>query len=158
MGPKVIGSKFVKAKFCGLERGIGGENFLKTDTLINQSLTVAEALNEADENARRYQVVRIVEAWNIFQDGLENSNIASTPLSADEDIEMKDNTNIDGQTFTDIIDYLIECRRELSLESLHFRIGEHVLFAHILKDCLQISSEEFRAFLTRCTKEKKYFR
>jgi hypothetical protein len=34
MGPKVIGSKFVKGKFYGLERGIDSENFLNTDTPI----------------------------------------------------------------------------------------------------------------------------
>jgi hypothetical protein len=158
MGPKVIGSKFVKGKFYGLERGIDGENFLNTDTPIKQSLTAAQALDEADENARRHQVARILEAWDTLQEGLENSNIASMPPSTDEDVEMEDNTNIDDQTFKDIIDYLIERRRELALDSLHFRIGEHVLFAHILNDGLEISPEEFRAFLKRCTREKKYFR
>ncbi|PMD29370.1 hypothetical protein L207DRAFT_616178 [Hyaloscypha variabilis F] len=139
MGPKVIGSKFVKGKFYGLERGI-------------------DTLDEADENSRRHQVARILEAWDTLQEGLENSNIASMPPSTDEDVEMEDNTNIDDQTFKDIIDYLIERRRELALDSLHFRIGEHVLFAHILNDGLEISPEEFRAFLKRCTREKRYFR
>jgi len=115
-------------------------------------------LLEADyENARRGQSQQIRKAWERgSKDPKKNKEEAE--VTADEDIEMQDDDGIEDKDFNAIVKFLAKNRRKLALNTMHFRMGEHVLLAHIVACGLNVDPNVFRAFLKRCQADNKYFK
>ncbi|KAE9369105.1 hypothetical protein N431DRAFT_346193 [Stipitochalara longipes BDJ] len=139
LGPKTVGSRLLGGK---------GKGKLEPEW---------EGLGDASPNARRGQIQRIRKAWENGPKAPKNNNNTAEATAADEDTEMEDNTDIDDETFTAILKHLFKHRQELALDSMHFRMGEHVLLAHIIDSGLDLNPNIFRAFLKRCQAEKLYF-
>lgn len=110
------------------------------------------------ENARRQQAKRVENAWGrLHKVPVEDQDAVMIDQSqmANKDLI---NGDIDEKRFEEILQHLVEHHRQLALDTMHLKVGEHVLLAHVIRSGLNTRHEEFRAFLKRCHRMKKYLR
>lgn len=145
------------------------------DVVIDPStMTEQDIFNAELENTRRRQNRRILDALvkdaknkdaeddiKMVEAILKSLALSNPDISSSSDVSDEDVDYVPPQCprLDEIYDYLCAKRKELALDSLHFSIPEHLLYAYITREGgLDLSIDEWRGFLIRCHADGELFR
>ncbi|CZR62095.1 uncharacterized protein PAC_11992 [Phialocephala subalpina] len=155
LGPKVLGVKFkgehpsVPARPSTMhdddivDNNPGGKDISDDDMLdTNSPADLVTAIGI--ENRRRREVRRILDAMS----GLQQTPPAPPAgLGVDSNVQSAKKA-LSVAKFDEIKDFLRRYRRILAMDTLHFNMGAHMLYDHVLSCGLRdISYQQFRVFL-----------
>lgn len=130
---------------------------------IGDELPASERVAREFENRRRERAQRIRDQLNMFKAEAKSKVTAQSGIALIGQVIQRPpdpppETPLCAR-FSEIQDYLFTNRLELALDTLNFKMPEHVMYSHILRNGgLDITADEWRSFLEVCEYRKILFK
>lgn len=151
IGPKTVGAR--RTGVSGEKIEYKYEDEIVDGETIDVGASPAEKAFAEQENKRQSHQRQIVQAFKGLKSSQGDENQPNVPVV--NGASLWDRRNANFPRFDEIAAYFVDNRNALAIDTMHFAMGEHVLFAHISRqNGIQLTPEELRDFLKICEAQK----
>jgi hypothetical protein len=168
MGPLTKGSRFIYPAYEN-ERGsqISNTHAVTEMIIIDHELLEEDRLALDYENQRRTRAKRIQDQLKKYTDEASSIIFAQHELiqsgkmfgEAAPRPPTRPAESASCARYPEIRAFLFANRLVLALDTLNFRMPEHMMYTHILRTCkIDLTAEEWRSFLEACHVRKLLFK